>query len=47
VGNELFWGHDSLEMVIDYLLDPGKFTDPEMQRIDRLPVGAMRSNRKL
>ena len=45
VGNELFWGHDSLEMVIDYLLDPGKFSDAEMQRIDRLPVGATRSNR--
>jgi 2-hydroxychromene-2-carboxylate isomerase len=46
VGGELFWGHDSLEMVIDYLLDPGKFSDAEMQWIDRLPVGAMRSNRK-
>jgi len=45
VRDELFWGHDSLDMVIDYLRDPGAFQDTEMQRIERLPIGAMRSTR--
>lgn len=45
IDKEIFWGHDAFEMVLDYLRDPASFTDPEMQRADRLPVGIMR-NRK-
>src|SRR5690606_12786572 len=41
-GDEVFWGNDSLEMVIDYLREPELFADPEMRRIEELPVGATR-----
>ena len=43
VGNELFWGHDAFDMVVDYLRDPAGFEDEEMRRIDTLPVGVTRS----
>jgi hypothetical protein len=42
VGNENFRGHDALDMVLEYLSDPGEFRDFEMQRIERLPVGVVR-----
>jgi 2-hydroxychromene-2-carboxylate isomerase len=45
IGAETFWGHDSLEMVLDYLREPSLFQDPEMQKIDRLPVGVTRGHR--
>ena len=41
-GDDIFWGDDSFEMLLDYLKDPGLFRDPEMLRIDGLPVGASR-----
>jgi 2-hydroxychromene-2-carboxylate isomerase len=43
VGDELFWGHDAFDMVVDYLRDPAGFEDAEMRRIDSLPVGVTRS----
>jgi 2-hydroxychromene-2-carboxylate isomerase len=43
VGDEVFWGHDAFEMVLDYLRDPAQFNDAEMRRIDALPVGVTRS----
>ncbi|MDB6100251.1 MAG: 2-hydroxychromene-2-carboxylate isomerase [Gammaproteobacteria bacterium] len=42
IGPELFWGHDALEMAVDYLRDPAQFNDREMSRIDTLPVGVTR-----
>jgi 2-hydroxychromene-2-carboxylate isomerase len=42
IGSELFWGHDALEMAVDYLRDPAGFNDREMSRIDTLPVGVTR-----
>lgn len=42
IGNELFWGHDTLEMVADYLRDPAQFNDAQMNGIDALPVGVTR-----
>ena len=42
IGDALFWGQDSLEMMLDYLKDPGLFDTPEMQRIHSLPVGMTR-----
>jgi 2-hydroxychromene-2-carboxylate isomerase len=42
VENEIFWGHDAFDMVLEYLLDPGQFHDAEMQKIERLPVGIVR-----
>jgi len=40
IGSEIFWGHDSFNMVLDYLRDPTLFDDQEMQRIKQLPGGA-------
>jgi 2-hydroxychromene-2-carboxylate isomerase len=42
IGEELFWGHDALDMAVDYLRDPARFNDREMSRIDTLPVGVTR-----
>jgi 2-hydroxychromene-2-carboxylate isomerase len=42
IGTELFWGHDALGMAVDYLRDPAGFNDPEMSRMDDLPVGVTR-----
>ena len=39
VGNENFWGHDALDMVLDYLRDPEESRDFEMRRIERIPIG--------
>lgn len=41
-GNELFWGHDALDMAIDYINDPARFLDEEIKRVDVLPTGVMR-----
>lgn len=38
----LFWGQDSLEMMLDYLKDPALFDTPEMRRAHDLPVGMLR-----
>ena len=43
VGDELFWGQDAFEMLVDYLRDPHSFDDEEMRRVDSLPVGVTRS----
>jgi DSBA-like thioredoxin domain len=32
IDNEIFCGHDALDMVFDYLRDPRSFEDPEMKR---------------
>jgi 2-hydroxychromene-2-carboxylate isomerase len=42
IGNEAFWGHDAFDMALDYLRDPQAFADPEMQRFESLPYGAVR-----
>lgn len=42
IGDMLFWGQDSLEMMLDYLRDPGLFNVPEMRRAVSLPIGAHR-----
>ena len=38
----LFWGQDSLDMMLEYLKDPGLFDTPEMRRVHSLPVGIAR-----
>lgn len=45
IGDQIFWGHDALDMAIDYLRDPGKFENSEMRRIRSLPVGVVRSRK--
>jgi len=46
LGEHLFWGQDSLEMMLDYLKDPGLFDTPEMRRVRSLPEGATRKEVK-
>ncbi len=43
VGDELFWGHDAVDMALDYLHSPASFADPAMQAADTLPVGVTRN----
>jgi 2-hydroxychromene-2-carboxylate isomerase len=42
IGDEIFWGHDSFDMVLDYLLDAASFEDGQMRAIDSLPIGIQR-----
>ena len=42
MGETLFWGQDSLDMMLDYLKDPKLFDTPEMRRAATLPVGTAR-----
>lgn len=42
IGDELFWGHDAMDMALDYLRRPQDFQDAAMRAADTLPVGAAR-----
>ncbi|MGE0484548.1 MAG: 2-hydroxychromene-2-carboxylate isomerase [Gammaproteobacteria bacterium] len=42
VDDELFWGFDATDMLLDYLADPALLQDPEMQRLAQLPSAATR-----
>ncbi len=42
IDDSIFWGQDSLDMMLDYLHDPGLFDTPEMQRALTLPIGSAR-----
>jgi 2-hydroxychromene-2-carboxylate isomerase len=42
IGEELFWGHDAVDMALDYLKKPGDFSDAAMRAIDQLPIAAAR-----
>jgi 2-hydroxychromene-2-carboxylate isomerase len=46
IGTELFWGHDALEMVLDYLQNPEQFQAAEMQKAESLPVGVVRTRKQ-
>jgi 2-hydroxychromene-2-carboxylate isomerase len=46
IGEELFWGHDAIEMAFDYLKQPPGFVDPDMRIIDALPIAATRTKTK-
>ncbi len=39
VGDELFWGADSTDMLLAFLDDPKLFETPEMRRLKSLPSG--------
>jgi 2-hydroxychromene-2-carboxylate isomerase len=43
VGEEFFWGHDAVDMALDYLKSPQSFEDAAMRRADTLPVGVSRT----
>jgi 2-hydroxychromene-2-carboxylate isomerase len=42
IDGQLFWGNDATPMALAYLEDSQLFEDPEMRRIDTLPVAASR-----
>ena len=42
VGEEFFWGHDAMEMALEYLDDPQAFEDASMRTVEQLPVGVER-----
>jgi 2-hydroxychromene-2-carboxylate isomerase len=42
IGEELFWGHDAIDMALDYLKNPSDFSDAAMRAIDQLPIAAAR-----
>ena len=42
IGKETFWGHDAVEMAVDYWRDPQAFNTPQMSAADTLPLGSVR-----
>ena len=42
IGKETFWGHDAVEMAVDYWRDPQAFNTPQMTAADTLPLGSVR-----
>jgi len=42
IGEELFWGHDAIDMALDYLRQPQAFADSDMRVLDTLPIAAAR-----
>jgi len=42
IGDAMFWGQDSLDMMLDYIKDPTLFDTAEMRRVYSLPVGTAR-----
>jgi len=46
IGEELFWGHDAIDMAFDYLSEPQAFANPDMRAIDTLPIAAARTQAK-
>lgn len=41
-GEELFWGADATDMLLDFLADPALFRGGEMARVSALPIGTAR-----
>ncbi len=44
VNDELFWGLDSFDMLIDYLDDPALFQADSMMRLNQIEYGVRRAN---
>jgi len=42
VGDQLFWGFDASDMLLQYIAQPESFSDPEMVRVGHLPEGVQR-----
>lgn len=47
IGQELFWGDDVMDMMIEYLSDPGLFTKGDLGRLHNIPVGKQRKESRL
>ena len=39
---QVFWGGDATDMMLDFIANPELFSDEEMQRISRMPMGLVR-----
>jgi hypothetical protein len=44
IDGELFWGADSMDFAKAFLADRSVIRNPEMQRLDALPVAAARKS---
>ena len=42
VNQEIFWGGDATDMLLDHLDNPGLFQTSEMKRISNMPMGKTR-----
>lgn len=42
INGELFWGVDSLDMLLEFVSDPQLFKRGELMRVSELPIGVMR-----
>lgn len=42
IDGEIFWGEDAIGFAKAFVADPGVLHNPEMRRVDSLPVGAAR-----
>lgn len=42
IGEELFWGNDATDMILDWLADPGRFATGQYARLRHLPSSAER-----
>jgi 2-hydroxychromene-2-carboxylate isomerase len=42
IGEEFFWGHDAMDMALDYVADPQAFNSPDMRALEALPIGLAR-----
>lgn len=42
IDGQLFWGNDATGMALQFLEQPALFDDPEMRRLDALPIAAQR-----
>ena len=47
IDDEVFWGEDATEMMIDYLRNPDEFSRGEMGRLKDLPVASQRKESRL
>jgi 2-hydroxychromene-2-carboxylate isomerase len=43
IGEEFFWGHDAMDMALDYVADPEAFNTPDMRSLEALPIGLARA----
>ncbi len=45
IGEEFFWGHDAMDMALDYVADPEAFNTPDMRALEALPIAVARAPR--
>jgi hypothetical protein len=43
VEEQVFWGGDASDMMLDFIKNPGLFSTKEMKRISSMPMGLVRN----